>query len=66
MILCPSCRMTLHKRSFMSDFNRLALVCPECGKLWVVPWPFDPALSLKPFAVTDQETINRALDGMRV
>ena len=64
-IYCPKCTMTLHKRSFMENLDRIVLCCPECGKVWVVPWPFKESSLIK-FEVKDEETTNRALDGMRL
>lgn len=57
--------MTLHRRSFMGDLDKMILICPDCPKVWLVAWPFDIALPLQPFEVKDQKTIDRALDGVR-
>lgn len=66
VILCPKCRMTLHKRSFMESLDKIVLCCPECGKVWVVPWPLGALEPLHKFEVKDRQTIDRALDGMRI
>lgn len=68
MILCPKCRMSLHRRSNQSDLDSLFLVCPNCGGVWHVPITLleSGQGDLKDFAVTDEKTIRRALDGMRV
>lgn len=66
IILCPYCQMSLHRRSNQADMSNFFLVCPNCGHVWNVPVTLKPDDDLKQFEITHEETVQRALDGLRL
>lgn len=66
IIHCPYCQMSLHRRSNQEDLSKIFLVCPNCGHVWSVPLSLKPGDDIKQFEVTHEQTVQRALDGVRL